>query len=388
LESYQTDIGDVALASPRAVDRDRDARQIGIVVAMLAILGTLGFFNVATSWKTSGTIPLDQNLAAPLVAWGLRRRLRWSWFVALGLIWWNCLAFLFGLGALLLGYPIEVEVFSAKLNPLSPIVLLGGAACVGALVWMNSVLLRPSVRSLFRRPELRTPASRLWTTLAGTSAVLGLSQVLGVFAAAAIVGIPFAELRDSSRILTDGTLVSVASMMTAVLSTAMILFYVRLREDSRVSSYLGMQGLSSRDLLTWLGVAALLLTAQMVSSVLLAIPTPEFLLTAYRTAHPVLLLWVAVVVAAPISEEILFRGFLFTRLREQQLSVFASVGITAVTFAACHLGQYDAWGMANLVILGILLGLARASTGSTWAGIAVHSFTNLWAMLGTALLVR
>ena len=94
---------------------------------------------------------------------------------------------------------------------------------------------------------------------------------------------------------------------------------------------------------------------------------------------------VALLVAAPLFEETFFRGFLFRGFASSFLGVIGTVLVTAGLWALLHV-QYDAYGIALVFALGLLLGIARARTGSLWVPIAMHSAANLVATIETAVL--
>lgn len=93
------------------------------------------------------------------------------------------------------------------------------------------------------------------------------------------------------------------------------------------------------------------------------------------------MIFLALVVCAPIAEEVLFRGFLFTSLRQRSTFWLATLG-TSVLFGAAHLAGGEQ-GASLLWIAGIdtmLLSFAlcylRETTGKLWAPILLHSIKN------------
>lgn len=83
----------------------------------------------------------------------------------------------------------------------------------------------------------------------------------------------------------------------------------------------------------------------------------------------------ALVVAAPIAEEMLFRGLLFATLAPVLKQPKLVIGATAVLWALIHAGQ--GWAkVVALVPVGLVLGAARYRTGSLWPGIAGHMALN------------
>jgi membrane protease YdiL (CAAX protease family) len=80
-------------------------------------------------------------------------------------------------------------------------------------------------------------------------------------------------------------------------------------------------------------------------------------------------------VVAPICEELLFRGFIFTALRNWRGTLPAAL-ITAVLFGGVHVGSAPALDLVPLAALGFGLCLLYRHTGSLYPCIAAHSLNN------------
>jgi membrane protease YdiL (CAAX protease family) len=85
-------------------------------------------------------------------------------------------------------------------------------------------------------------------------------------------------------------------------------------------------------------------------------------------------------VAAPLSEEFFFRGFLFAGLKNSRLGGYGTVAVTSLLFACIHF-QYDIQGLLFVLLIGIFFGITRLRTNSLWLCIALHSFMNIMATL-------
>ncbi|MCJ7675274.1 MAG: CPBP family intramembrane metalloprotease [Sedimentisphaerales bacterium] len=107
---------------------------------------------------------------------------------------------------------------------------------------------------------------------------------------------------------------------------------------------------------------------------------PDFMLAAYRTAYSLPLLWLALMVMAPLAEEIFFRGFLFKGIESSKLGPAGAIIITALAWSVMHL-QYDIYGIAGLFAGGLLLGLARLRSNSIYPPIVMHALQNLIATI-------
>ena len=87
-----------------------------------------------------------------------------------------------------------------------------------------------------------------------------------------------------------------------------------------------------------------------------------------------------IVVAAPISEEVCFRGMLFGGLRER-LPRLAAALISALIFGGLH-ATTGISAVPPLIIFGFVLALLYEKTGSIIPGILLHMLNNSVALLG------
>jgi uncharacterized protein len=88
---------------------------------------------------------------------------------------------------------------------------------------------------------------------------------------------------------------------------------------------------------------------------------------------------ILIVVAAPLTEEIFFRGFVFGGLR-RALPFAAAAAIPAVIWGLLHYTGPDSWGVVlQLAIFGLVLAWLYERTGSLWPPIALHLFNNALA---------
>lgn len=85
---------------------------------------------------------------------------------------------------------------------------------------------------------------------------------------------------------------------------------------------------------------------------------------------------IVVVIGAPVSEEIIYRGFIQTALARASGS--HRVGILATTglFVVVHVGAVTWYALLPLAALSIMMGLAYARTGVLWVPIVVHALFN------------
>jgi len=105
---------------------------------------------------------------------------------------------------------------------------------------------------------------------------------------------------------------------------------------------------------------------------------PDIMVKAYQTAYFPPMLWLAVIVGAPLSEEIMFRGFLFKGILHSKLGGVGAVLMTSLIWSLIH-AQYDWYGKATIFVSGLLIGSARLRTDSVYPGIVMHASMNLIA---------
>ena len=77
-------------------------------------------------------------------------------------------------------------------------------------------------------------------------------------------------------------------------------------------------------------------------------------------------------IAAPVVEELVFRGIIQQLARP--LGERQAVALQAVLFAVQHRGPA---GMAYALVCGLVLGTLRSRTGSVWPGMFLHTLNNL-----------
>jgi membrane protease YdiL (CAAX protease family) len=85
-----------------------------------------------------------------------------------------------------------------------------------------------------------------------------------------------------------------------------------------------------------------------------------------------ILAFITLVIIAPVSEEILFRGYLLGKLRKY-VPVWAAILVTSLLFAIVHF-QFNVG--VDVFALSIVLCLLRVGTGRLWPSILLHMIKN------------
>jgi uncharacterized protein len=113
--------------------------------------------------------------------------------------------------------------------------------------------------------------------------------------------------------------------------------------------------------------------------------TPGFMGDVLKSAQNDGALWLLIIafcVAAPISEELFARGFLYRGWSESFLGPAGAILLSSICWTALHL-QYDWFFFGEVFSIGLLFGYLRYRTGSTWLTIVLHGLNNLAATLQT-----
>lgn len=188
------------------------------------------------------------------------------------------------------------------------------------------------------------------------------------------------------RLRGDGDVIAVATLLTTLFCVPMIIGIIKLKRGSRLADYLPIDVPPGRVLARWLLYTGIFALASDAISLITGHPVvPEFMQRAYASADFKGLLWVALVLAAPLFEETLFRGFMISGFARSRLGASGAVFLTALAWALIHL-QYGWYGIITILVFGLLLGTARIKTGSLVTPLLIHAATNAFATLEATFL--
>ncbi|WP_232237686.1 MULTISPECIES: type II CAAX endopeptidase family protein [Actinoalloteichus] len=95
------------------------------------------------------------------------------------------------------------------------------------------------------------------------------------------------------------------------------------------------------------------------------------------------LIFLHLLVLAPLCEELVFRGALWGAMDRLRWSRWTAFGVTTALFAVAHL---EPARTPLLLVIGIPIGLARLFTGRLLAAVVAHQVNNLLPALGVLLL--
>jgi len=242
--------------------------------------------------------------------------------------------------------------------------------------------------------EIKAKPWGFWATLGFSAIIFALFSALQFLIMIAFLSLAKAQHPEfdleayAKGLSSDGFCLAITVVASGLICTPLTLLFAKLRKNISVKNYIGFREPPKRERVKWLLILAAFLFLSDVVSLLLHQPiAPPFMVDAYKTASSLPVLLLAIIVVAPIFEEIFFRGFLFQGIRYSRLGSMGAIGMTSFFWAIIHL-QYDAYGMTTIFALGLLFGIARLKTDSIHLLMVMHSLTGLVATIETVLYVH
>lgn len=220
---------------------------------------------------------------------------------------------------------------------------------------------------------------RPWGVAATLGLALGIWYALELLQAAMGFGMDYvlAALGVSAEENTQAFNFAVITCISTVLCGALVVAAAALRDGLEPRAYLGIVAAPAREWLRWLAAMALIVT---MSDLALYLVKGELLpaqwIEIYRSVQSPLLFWIALVVATPVFEELLFRGFVFAGILASPLGRTGAVLITAMAWTWVHY-EFDPLEFTLIFVIGVTLGVARLRTGSLPLVIAMHVLYSL-----------
>ena len=161
----------------------------------------------------------------------------------------------------------------------------------------------------------------------------------------------------------------------------MIYFFTRSREKPFIESFKLYVPKRSNILLYLHHIIVFTVFIECISLYFPGVLEENFTEIIYINTHSKIVLYISVVIFAPIFEELVFRGLMFDGLKEKFGTGFA-IFIPALLFALAHLGQYGFWICFLMVMpMGLLFGYARLQSKTLTLPIILHALNNFIACL-------
>ncbi len=176
----------------------------------------------------------------------------------------------------------------------------------------------------------------------------------------------------------SGSAIAMAEIPSAIIGVWFVIYFSAKKNRLTAKEYLKLNIPTVLNTLKWLGVMVLVIITMEITNTVLERDTPDFMSKIYESTDNFLLLWIAVIIAAPIFEEFLFRGFIFEGLRHSRVGMAGAIIIPAASWAIIHL-QYGWFEIITIFLIGIILAIAKYRTESLYIPIFMHMLMNLTA---------
>jgi uncharacterized protein len=224
----------------------------------------------------------------------------------------------------------------------------------------------------------------------GIAATLGFAFIAFIFGQAVGIGAVTAAMgADLVRAGYDGAAVAVSVLIGTPVQVVTLALAARLTGEN-LFAYLALDVPRRADVIvTVAGLAVLIAAANLLTLAMGRELVPQFQLEIHRSAlaeGAVLSLWIALIVVAPVGEEVLFRGFLFRGFVREPRNALPAILAISLIWSLLHV-QYDWFGAALVFAIGIFLGYVRFLSGSTTLVILLHMLLNLESVAETVIVL-
>jgi membrane protease YdiL (CAAX protease family) len=243
-------------------------------------------------------------------------------------------------------------------------------------------------------PLLVTPAARpprvwkfwgttLWGLVVFAAMFIGQIAVVTFFL---LRGDASADVGEAVKLVASSGLAISLSVIAGLPAVAAALWLAIHWTRMGFANYLALRWATWRNVI--IGVVGLVVLVEgwdLLSKATGRDVTPDFMIDVLKSARgdsSVWLLAIALCVAAPISEELFARGFLYRGWSESFLRVPGAIALSSLAWTSLHL-QYDWFFFGEVFCIGLWFGYIRYRSNSTWLTIVLHGLNNLGALVQT-----
>lgn len=216
--------------------------------------------------------------------------------------------------------------------------------------------------------------------------------ILFVFLAFNLIPIPFTLLIGSlgdwvyqNPVLVDMNYLGqvqlhpIADNLTSIFSmTALIAFILwRMKKRNIDLNDLGSLDIRQKDVFLGTLLLAMFIALEEIYMWILGIEMPEGFIT-FMLSEPIILSLISVIIIAPIAEEFLFRGFLYSQLKRTKMGSWGAITLSSFLWTVIHF-QYEILILIVLFVFGMFLGYVRMAYNSLSLPIILHAMNNTFA---------
>jgi membrane protease YdiL (CAAX protease family) len=230
---------------------------------------------------------------------------------------------------------------------------------------------------------------------------VGFSCIIAVvyFLSAVIVCVGFiavANIEDpqldimkfANSLESNGFFLSMFTCVATPLVMGLSILFAKIRKNITIKEYFCLYRPGFKEFAKWSLVLLLFAVCLDALTFFINQPiVPDFMVSAYTTAHFMPLLWIAFIIASPLYEEFFFRGFLFKGIQNSRMGPLGAIVITSLAWSVAHI-QYDVYGVVSIFAGGLLLGWARLKSNTIYIPFAMHALMNLIATIEVVIYLR
>jgi membrane protease YdiL (CAAX protease family) len=173
----------------------------------------------------------------------------------------------------------------------------------------------------------------------------------------------------------------IADNLTSILTMIVLVSFILWRMKVRNISFdtLGSFHMKRNDLFLGTLFLFFFIGLEEIYMLLLGIEMPKGFID-FMLSEPLILGLISVIIIAPIAEEFIFRGFLYSQLKITKLGSWGAVTVSSLLWTVIHF-QYEPLILVILFIFGIFLGYIRMAYSSLVLPIALHAINNSFAFM-------
>jgi uncharacterized protein len=191
------------------------------------------------------------------------------------------------------------------------------------------------------------------------------------------------DVAAAIRVVGKGLTVSLSVVMG--LPAILLALWVAIRGTrTPFADYLALRWTSWKNVLIGVvGLVVIIVGWDLMSRAIGHEVEPGFMVDVLRSARDDGALWLLILafcVAAPVSEELLARGFLYRGWSESFLRAPGAIVLSSLVWTGMHM-QYEWYFFGEVFCLGLWFGYLRYRSGSTWLTIVLHGLNNFGAVL-------
>lgn len=181
-----------------------------------------------------------------------------------------------------------------------------------------------------------------------------------------------------SALMEDGDFLWINYIFTLLATSVVLAAALLLRPRIPIRQYLALRPAAFSKYLIFAGALFLYgISTELLLRLLHIDSMPAWMQAVPANTRCPVLLFFAIVVAAPLLEEFVFRGFVFTGFR-WRLGAVGAVLASTIPWALLHV-QYEWVYILVTLGIGLILGYAREKSGSILVPLALHALSNIVA---------